>query len=129
MWIARGAILAVLLWNLSAALPFVAKPQIYAGAFELSGTVGAVITRSIGVLFLMWLIPYIPAIHQPVHCRACLGVIIVQQLIGLGSEVWMALTLPAGHSALLATGLRFIAFDAAGLLLLCGAWLLTRRAA
>lgn len=121
--------LAVLLWNLSAALPFIAKPGIYAWAFELSGTVGAVITRSIGVLLLMWVIPYIPAIHQPVHCRACLGIIIVQQIIGLGGEIWMALTLPAGHPALLGTGLRFIAFDAAGLLLLCSAWLLTRHAA
>jgi len=128
-WLARGVILAVLLWNLSAALPFIAYPEAYAGAFELSGTVGAVLTRSIGVLFLMWVIPYLPAVLDPVRYRVCLAVILVQQGIGLTAESWMALTLPAGHASLRATGLRFIAFDAAGLVLLTAAWWLTRPAA
>jgi len=42
-------------------------------------------------------------------------VLLVQQAIGLAGETWMWLTLPAGHAALWTTGLRFIAFDGAGL--------------
>ncbi len=129
VWIARAAILTVLLWNLSAALPFIARPEAYAGAFELSGAHGSVLTRSIGVLFFMWIVPYIPALYDPVRCRVCLAVMLIQQVIGLGAETWMALTLPAGHAGLLATGMRFIAFDAAGLLLLGSAWALTRAIA
>ncbi len=125
-WGARGAVLTVLLWNLSAALPFILAPATYAGAFELSGTVGAVLTRSIGVLFVMWIIPYFPALRDPERYRVCLTVILVQQLIGLIAETWMVLTLPPAHGALLATGKRFIAFDTAGLVLLAGAWSLTR---
>ncbi len=52
-WIARGAILVVLLWNLSAAVPFVVHPAAYRGAFEVEGVVGEVIVRSVGLLFLM----------------------------------------------------------------------------
>lgn len=128
-WGARGAVLAVLLWNLSAALPFILAPEAYASAFELSGTVGAVLTRSIGVLFVMWVIPYFPVLRDPERYRMFLMVIIIQQLIGLGAETWMAFTLPAGHAALLATGRRFIAFDAAGMVLLTVAWMLTHHAA
>lgn len=77
----------------------------------------------------MWVIPYLPAVLDPVRYRVCLAVILVQQGIGLVAESWMALTLPAGHASLRATGLRFIAFDAAGLVLLTAAWRLTRPAA
>ena len=42
-------------------------------------------------------------------------VILAQQAIGLAGETWMWATLPPGHAALRATGLRFIAFDGAGL--------------
>ena len=125
-WGVRGAVLTVLLWNLSAALPFILAPEIYSGAFELSGIVGAVLTRSIGVLFIMWVIPYFPVLRDPERYRVCLVIILVQQLIGFTAETWMALTLPSGHGALLATGKRFFAFDAAGMVLLAGAWLLTR---
>lgn len=129
LWGARGAILAVLLWNLSAAIPFIVTPATYASAFELAGTVGAVLTRSIGILFLMWVVPYIPALLDPARYRVCLTVILVQQIIGLAGETWMALTLPPGHAVLLATGTRFIIFDGAGLLLLAAAWQLARRRA
>lgn len=121
--------LAVLLWNLSAALPFILTPEAYAGAFELSGTVGAVLTRSIGVLFVMWVIPYFPVLRDPERYRVCLTVILVQQFVGLAAETWMAVTLPAGHATLLATGRRFITFDAAGMVLLLAAWMLTHHGA
>jgi len=42
-------------------------------------------------------------------------VLLAQQAIGLAGETWMWITLPPGHATLWTTGLRFIAFDAAGL--------------
>lgn len=126
-WLARALTLPVLLWNLSAALPFVLRPERYAGNFELSGDVGAALVRSIGLLFLMWNAPYVPALLDPARYRVCLAVIVAQQTLGLAGETWLALALPPGHPALLATGLRFITFDAAGWALLALAWGLGAR--
>ncbi len=128
LWATRGLVSLVFLSNLSAAVPYVLWPARYQQGFEVDGIAGTVLVRSIGLLFLMWVVPYVPAILQPVRFRACVGVIIVQQLIGLGGEVWMWLTLPAGHPALYATGTRFIIFDSVGLGLLLGAWWLVHRA-
>ena len=51
------------------------------------------------------------------------------QGIGLAGEAWMLATLPPGHDALRATGWRFVAFDAAGLVLLAAAcaWVMRAR--
>lgn len=128
IWAVRGLILPVFLWNLSAAVPFVVTPGRYTWGFEVSGTVGELLVRSIGILFLMWVVPYVPALIAPQRHRVCLAVTVIQQGMGLAGESWMALTLPAGHAALWATGTRFIAFDAAGLVLLVAAWALARKA-
>ncbi|MGC9398173.1 MAG: hypothetical protein ACP5HM_03445 [Anaerolineae bacterium] len=123
-WGIRLAVSAVLVANLSAAVPFWLHPAAYAPAFELEGSVGEVLVRSLGLLFAMWVVPYLPAIWDPVRHRVCLSVIVVQQLVGLTGELWLWWTLPPGHAALRATGLRFILFDTAGLILLSGArWL------
>ncbi len=118
VWLVRALIAPVLLWNLSAALPFVGDPAPYVPAFELEGVPGMIMVRSLGLLFLMWNVPYLPALLDPRRWGMCVSVILAQQALGLAGELWMALTLPAGHGALLATGQRFIAFDSAGLLLL-----------
>ncbi len=125
-WLVRGLILPVLLANLSAALPFVLHPQDHGWAFEVPGSVGEVIVRSIGLLFLMWVVPYVPVLLRPARYRVCLIVILVQQSIGLLGETWMYLALPPGHPALRATGLRFIVFDAVGLVLLIAAYCVLR---
>ncbi len=118
MLFARFAVLAVFLSNLSAAIPFLVRPASFAPAFELEGAVGAVMVRAIGLLFLMWVVPYVPVIVAPRRCRLCLGVIVAQQVIGLAGESWLWLTTPAGHRALRAMGRRFILFDTVGLLVL-----------
>ena len=71
LWLVRGLILAVLLANLSAAIPFVLHPQDYVWAFEVQGSVGEVIVRSIGLLFLMWVVPYAPVLLRPARYRVC----------------------------------------------------------
>lgn len=118
VWIARAAVAAVCAWNLSAAVPFALVPARYAAGFEASGVGGEALVRGMGILFLMWQVPFLPVIWDPRRHGACFGAIIAMQAVGLAGEVWMMSGLPSGHLALRATGMRFIAFDAAGLALL-----------
>ena len=113
--VARVALSAVLLANLSAAIPYLARPADYVATFELSGAPGEVAVRGLGLLFLMWAVPFIPAIVHPVKYRIAFVCVLVMQVIGLLGESLMLVGLAAGHATLRATGLRFIAFDGAGL--------------
>jgi len=127
-WIARAALVAVLIANLSAAIPYVARPGDYAAAYELTGVPGEVAVRGLGILFLMWAVPFVPAIFDPVRNRVALVCVLAMQVIGLAGESLMLVTLPAGHDALRATGLRFIVFDGIGLIVLGIAYWVTQHA-
>jgi hypothetical protein len=126
-WLARAALTAVLLANLSAAVPYVARPADYVAAYELADTPGEVAVRGLGILFLMWAVPFIPAILQPVRNRVAFTCVLAMQVIGLAGESLMMAALPPGHDALSTTGWRFIAFDGAGLALLSLGFLVTQR--
>ncbi|HUV90814.1 MAG TPA: hypothetical protein VMY80_14250 [Anaerolineae bacterium] len=115
LWLARLVVGVVFFFNVTCALSFVAWPDRYAPSFEVSGVPGRVLVRGIGLLFLMWNATYPPVLARPDRHRTLFAVLLVQQAIGLAGETWMWLTLPAGHAALWTTGLRFIAFDGAGL--------------
>jgi hypothetical protein len=128
IWLARAALLVVLIANLSAAIPFLVSPADYVGGFELSGIAGEAAVRGFGLLFLMWAVPFIPAIIHPVRYRVAFVCVLAMQVIGLAGELLMLLGLPAGHDMLRATGLRFIAFDGVGLVLLLIAYRLSRMA-
>jgi hypothetical protein len=125
VWIARILVGAVFAVNVGCALSFLARPEAYAPGFELSGVPGRVLVRGLGILFLMWNATYPPVILQPARHRLLFGVVLAQQAIGLAGEAWVWLALPEGHDALRATGLRFIVFDAAGLLVLIAAYALS----
>ena len=118
LWAVRAALLAVLIANMTAAIPFVLRPADYAAGFELSGVAGEAAVRGFGLLFLMWAVPFIPAIIHPVRHRIAFVCVLAMQAVGLVGESLMLLGLPAGHNALRATGLRFVMFDGAGLALL-----------
>ncbi|MBM3120936.1 MAG: hypothetical protein FJZ97_01960 [Chloroflexi bacterium] len=124
--LAQIAVGLVLVWNLSAAVPFVWSPERYVLAFQLAGVPGEAMVRSLGLLFLMWCVAYVPVIARPDRHLVLFGVILAQQAIGLTGEAWMLATLPAGYNALAATGLRFMLFDGAGLVLLLLAFVLAR---
>jgi len=126
--IARIALLAVLVANMSAAIPYLVRPADYVAAYELTGAPGEVVVRGFGVLFLMWAVPFIPAILHPARNRVALACVLAMQVVGLVGESLMMLALPPGHDALRATGLRFIAFDGVGLVLLLIAYRLSRIA-
>jgi hypothetical protein len=122
----RGLIGLVILWNLQAALVFLLWPERYITAFELQGTVGAAMLRGLGVLFVMWNVPYLVALWHPGRHRISLYEALAMQTIGLLGETIIYLTLPVIHLALRASVLRFIAFDALGLVLLAIAVWITR---
>lgn len=127
---ARIAVAAVFALNVQCALQFVLWPEAFAGAYELSGVAGEAAVRGLGVAFLMWNATYPTVIASPRRFQALYAVVLVQQAIGLVGETAILLELPAGHDVLAASILRFIAFDAGGLVLMAAAfaWMLIRRA-
>jgi len=114
LWLARLALAVVFFFNVSCALAFIARPEAYAPGFEVSGVAGEALVRGMGILFLMWNVTYPLTIWHPWRYRRLFLIVIVQQAIGLAGETWMLLALPPGHTALTATGYRFVAFDGGG---------------
>jgi hypothetical protein len=116
--LARAAVGSVWAVNLSAALSFLTQPERYRAGFELSGVAGEAVVQAIGILFLMWNATYPPVILQPRGHPALFRIVLIQQAIGVAGETWIWLRLPPDHLALWETGLRFIAFDGIGLLVM-----------
>src|SRR3990170_2208766 len=81
--LARGLIGAVFLVNLQSALAFLLRPGAYAPAFELGGVAGAAMVRGLGVLFLMWNVPYAVALWHPARHRNFVFAALAMQAIGL----------------------------------------------
>ena len=126
-WTSRLLILLVAAWNIQAGIVFLVSPQAFVGAYELSGAAGEAAVRGVGVLFLMWNVPYLFAAFDPIRYRLGLVFAVWMQLTGLLGESTILSTLTMEHAVLRASILRFIAFDAAGLVLLVIAWLIIRR--
>jgi len=127
----RLPIAAVLSWNLQCALCFLISAERYAPAFELEGVVGAAMVRSLGLLFIMWNVPYAVALIHPWRHRTSLIEALIMQTIGLLGELWLLWRMPPGHEDLRSTVWRFVVFDGAGVpLLILALWLVrktTRR--
>lgn len=113
--IARALIGLVLFFNVQCALAFIFSPGAFAPGFEVGGVPGEAMVRGLGVLFLMWNVPYAVALADPRRHRTSLYEAIAMQAIGLAGESLLVAGLPVGHPALQATAARFIAFDASGL--------------
>jgi hypothetical protein len=128
LWFARALIAIVLFWNIQCALLFLIQPQAHLAALEMQGLSGETMVRGVGLLFLMWNVPYAVALWHPRRHRLSLWEAIAMQGIGLGGEAVLRWLLPAGHAALSAALARFVLFDAGGLLLLIlAAWLVAAR--
>jgi hypothetical protein len=126
IWIARLLIGIVTVWNLQAAFMFIFSPSGFVHAYELSGTAGEAAVRGAGVLFLMWNIPYLFALQNPIRFRLALAFALLMQFTGLIGESCIFFTLPAEHVILRNSILRFITFDGVGLLFLLAAYPLTK---
>lgn len=124
IWPARLLIGIVFFFNVQCALAFLIAPQNYAPAFELSGAPGAGMVRGMGILFLMWNVPYAAALWQPMRHFFSLTEAVVMQTIGLVGETLIWLNLPVVHASARGSILRFIWFDGGGLVLLLAAWVI-----
>jgi hypothetical protein len=127
LWLGRLLIGIVLLWNVQCALAFLSAPATFAPGFELSGAAGEAAVRGMGVLFLMWNVPYAVALWHPVRYRVSLYEAVAMQTIGLIGESLILLSLGGAHPVAAGSVTRFIAFDGAGVVLLALAAWVTRR--
>jgi hypothetical protein len=124
---ARLLIAVVLAWNLECALVFWLNPGVFAPGFELAGLPGAAAVRGFAVLFVMWNIPYLVALWHPQRHRLSLTEALAMQTVGVVGESLILFSLPAGYAVLHASVLRFIVFDAAGVVCLIGAGWLSKK--
>ncbi len=95
--------------------------------FELAGAAGQAAIQGIAVLFLMWNVPYAVALWHPRRYRLALWQAVAMQALGVAGETLIWWQLPATHEVLRGSLLRFIVFDASGLVALCVAAALTRQ--
>jgi hypothetical protein len=117
IWIIRLLIALVFASNILCAFQFVANPSGYIQQFDLGGEAGIVVIRSLGILFIMWNVPYAIAIYQPYRYSITLIAALLMQLIGLIGETWIYFSiqnLVNTRSSIM----RFMIFDFAGLVLL-----------
>jgi hypothetical protein len=126
-WLARLLIGLVFFFNLQCAVAFLVSPGQYTASFELSGPPGEGMLRGLGLLFLMWNVPYAVALWHPARQRTSLYQAVVMQLIGVVGESLLLATFPQGHAAICDSVGRFILFDGGGLLLLVLAAILVRK--
>ena len=126
IWIARVLVALVFAINVQCALQFILWPGAYAGAYQVEGASAEAMVRTVGICFLMWNATYPPVIARPDRYRVLFGVVLAQQVIGLVGESLLLASLQPGLEVLALSITRFVAFDAAGLVLLAIAFLLTR---
>ena len=124
LWIARLLIAAVTVMNLQAAFQFMLRPQDYTAGFEMTGIAGGAMVQGMGLLFLMWNIPYVFAAIHPARNFVSLVEAVIMQIIGVCGETLLLLGLPGEHPVLEASVKRFILFDGVGLVVLLAALIL-----
>jgi hypothetical protein len=117
----------VTVWNLQAAFMFIFSPGGFVHSYELSGATGEAAIRGVGVLFLMWNVPYLFALQNPIRYQLGLYFALLMQLVGLIGESYILSTLAMEHVILRNSISRFITFDGMGLLLLVFAFLLIKN--
>ena len=127
LWVSRIFIGTVTFLNLQAALLFMLVPYHFVSSFELVGETGKGVIQALGVLFLMWNVPYIFALINPIKNHTSLIQANIMQAIGVIGETGILTMLKGNHPILSASITRFIIFDASGLALLLIALLISHR--
>lgn len=121
LWLTRGLIGLVFFFNIQCAVLFLSYPQAYIAGFEVNGDPGNALIRGIGLLFLMWNVPYAVALYHPYRHVVSLIEACIMQAVGVFGESILLFSLPTGHPVIQATVDRFIYFDGGGLILLLSA--------
>lgn len=125
-WIARVLVALVFFVNVQCAVQFLVWPGAYVGAYQVQGASAEAMVRTVGICFLMWNATYPPVIVYPQRYRVLFAVVIAQQIIGLVGESLLLASLGPGLEVLASSVVRFIAFDAAGLVLLVVAFTISQ---
>lgn len=123
--IARILIVLVFASNMYCALSFFITPGAFTDAYQLSGEGARAAIAGIGVAFTMWNVTYLPLIVFPYRFKVLFVVVLVQQIIGLAGEAWIYQGLGLSQAILASSIMRFIIFDAIGLVLLLIAFVLS----
>jgi hypothetical protein len=126
LFVARCCVSLVLFINLNCAVQFLSKPEFFRSGFELTGVPGSAMVQGMGLLFIMWNVPYVFALLHPVKNRISMVETLIMQWIGVSGEAILISQLPGSHLNLQATVHRFVLFDGAGFIMLLIAFLLTR---
>jgi hypothetical protein len=127
LWASQVLIGLVLIWNVQCAVAFLVFPDQYTSGFALDGVVGGGMVRAIGILFLMWNVPYAVAASHPHRRRVSLYEAIAMQTIALVGESLLLASFPAEPAIIRVTVGRFILFDGIGLAALLLAALLINK--
>ncbi len=126
--LASGLIGLVFVMNVQAGIDFYFNPGKYTAAYELSGIPGNVSVAGVGLLFLMWNVPYSFALWNPIKNKISLVQATIMQLMGVIGESALLYRFSATEHPLLASSIkRFVYFDSAGLFLLLIAIILVYR--
>ncbi len=109
----------VFIINIQAGIDFYFNPEKYVSAFELSGIPGEISVAGVGLLFIMWNIPYAFALWNPIKNRISLLQATIMQAFGVIGETVLFFRFSAQDFPYLASSIkRFILFDGAGLIIL-----------
>lgn len=123
MLISRILIGLVFLVNIQCAVAFMVDPAAYMHGFGLESAAGEQMVRALGLLFVMWNVPYAFALADPVKHRVSLIEAVIMQGIGLLGETAILLFGGPFPPPIGTTITRFILFDRIGLILLTTALL------
>lgn len=109
----------VFIINIQAGIDFYFNPEKYTAAYELSGIPGEISVSGVGLLFIMWNVPYAFALWNPVKNAISLVQATIMQALGVIGETALLCRFSAQDFPFLARSIkRFIYFDGAGLILL-----------
>lgn len=115
----------VFIINIQAGLDFYFNPQKFTAAYELSDIPGEISVAGVGLLFIMWNIPYLFALYNPIQFKISLIQANLMQLMGVLGETALLFRFSHIEHPNLANSIkRFIIFDSVGLLFLIVALLL-----
>ena len=105
--------------NIQAGFDFYINPEKYTAAYELSGIPGDISVAGVGLLFIMWNVPYAFALWNPVKNTISLIQSTIMQLLGVIGETALLYRFSPQDFPYLASSIkRFIYFDGTGLILL-----------
>lgn len=118
----------VFVMNVQAGIDFYFNPGKYTTAFELSGVSGDISVAGVGLLFLMWNVPYAFALWNPIKNKISLVQASLMQFIGVVGETTLLYRFSNQDHPFLASSIkRFVYFDSAGLIFLLLATIIVYR--